>query len=372
MIIQMKKINNFIRRNIVLLVAGTLALITCIFVPIDAEYLNYFEINTLMSLFCILAVVSGLKSTNIFKLISRKMILAFHNTRNIICVLVFGIFIFDLIIANDMSLITFLPLTYIVLSSTKNKKYLAITFVLQTIAANMAGMITPHGNPQNLYLYSYFNIETLEFFKILLPEFIATAILLYISILFIPKKKLEIDSKEIIKINKLKLAVYIILFIITMLSIFRIIHNIINLISVIFVLLFYDRKNIKEVDYGLILSFCMFFIFSGNIARIPQIKMLIYNIVNKNTLIAGVLLCQLISNVPTAIFLSKFTTNYNELLAAVNLGSLGVMISSLASLITFKEYLKHTRGKILKYIGTYTLINTVFFVILIIIYTVLK
>jgi Na+/H+ antiporter NhaD/arsenite permease-like protein len=322
-----------------------------------------------MSLFSILAVVSGLKRTNIFEIISRKMISLFHTARNVILALIFGTFLFDLIVANDMSLITFLPLTFIVLSTTGNRKYMMFTFIMQTIAANMAGMITPHGNPQNLFLYSYFQIPTLEFVQILLPEFIVTALLLFIiTNLVIPKEKLELKTNDEIVVDKINVTVYTVLFVLTIASIFRLLPHVISFGVVAAVVLLYDRKTFTKIDFGLLLSFCMFFVFSGNMARIPQIEKLISGMVNDNTLIAGLISCQFISNVPTAIFLSRFTNNYADLVVAVNIGSLGIMISSLASLITLKEFLKHEQGKLLKYFGMYTLMNTIFFIILIITY----
>ena len=282
-----------------------------------------------------------------------------------ILALIFGTFMFDLIVANDMSLITFLPLTAIVLITTNNRKYLMFTFIMQTIAANMAGMITPHGNPQNLFLYSYFNIPTPEFVQILLPEFIVTATLLFIvTVLMIPKEKLELENKDHIDVNKINVIIYAVLFVITIASIFRLIPHIVAFVIVACVVIFYDRKTFPEIDFGLLLSFCMFFVFSGNMARITQIQGLISEMVDKNTLIAGLISCQFISNVPTAIFLSKFTSNYRELVVSVNLGSLGILISSLASLITLKEYLKHEQGKMLKYLGVYTFMNTMFFIAL--------
>ena len=357
---------SILKKNMILVVAFIAAVVTCFFVPIDKEYLNYFETKTLMSLFSILAVVSGLKRTNVFEIISRKMISLFHTSRNVILVLIFGTFLFDLIVANDMSLITFLPLAYIVLSTTNNKKYLMFTFIMQTIAANMAGMITPHGNPQNLFLYSYYNIPTLEFMQILLPEFFVTAALLWIiTVIRIPKEKLELENKEQINVNKRNVTIYTILFVLTITSIFRLVPHIVPFIAVAAVVLLYDRKTFLQIDFGLLLSFCMFFVFSGNMARIPQIQELISDMVNQNTLVAGMLSCQFISNVPTAIFLSRFTSNYRELVAAVNLGSLGIMISSLASLITLKEYQKHEQGKFWKYLGLYTVMNTLFFIVLI-------
>ena len=361
------KVINFIKKEVILSVAILLTIVTCFFVPIDKEYLTYFDYNTLICLFCMLAVVAGLKTTNIFELISRKMIGLFHTRRGVIYSLVFGTFFFDMIVANDMSLITFLPLTYIVLHSTKNDKYLAFTFIMQTIAANMGGMITPYGNPQNLYLYSYYNIPTSEFFSILLIQSTTVALLLWICCSFISNEKLTLRKKSKIIISKNKLYVYTILFVLVILSIFRIVPYILTLAMVIIMILITDRKRFKDVDYALLAIFCVFFIFSGNISRIPAIKEFITSIVTKNTLLAGIVSCQFISNVPTAILLSKFTINYKELLISVNIGSLGILISSLASLITLKEFLKHQPKNFWKYLGMFKLFNTMFLSILLII-----
>lgn len=365
------KIISFIKKEAVLSVAIILTIVTCFFIPIDKEYLTYFDYNTLICLFCMLSVVAGLKSTNIFETISRKMIGLFHTRRGVIYSLVFGTFFFDMIVANDMSLITFLPLTYIVLHTTKNDKYLAFTFIMQTIAANMGGMITPYGNPQNLYLYSYYNIPTGEFFKILFIQSMTVAILLWICCSFIKNDKLYLREETKAIVNKNKLYIYIVLFVLVILSIFRIIPYMITLAIVILTILITDRKRFKDVDYALIATFCVFFIFSGNISRIQVIKEFISSIVMKNTLLAGIVSCQFISNVPTAIFLSKFTTNYKELLISVNIGSLGILISSLASLITLKEFLKHQPRGFFKYLGMFTLFNTVFLLVLLIITSVL-
>jgi len=362
-----EKTKSFIKKNIVVIIAGILAVISMSIIPIDKDYLNYFEWDTIICLFCMLAVVAGLKSTNIFDIISKKIISLFHNRRSVIYALVFGTFLFDMIVANDMSLITFLPLTYIVLHSTGNDKYLAFTFIMQTIAANMGGMITPYGNPQNLYLYSFFNIGITDFFSTLFIQFLFIALLLFICCSFVRPEPLTIKNNDNNKLNKNKFIIYAILFIMTIASIFRIIPNELTLVIVIFTLIFCDKKIIKEIDFGLLLTFCFFFIFSGNIARIQPIRDFIYNIIEKNTFFAGIISCQLISNVPTAIFLSQFTTEYKELLKAVNIGSLGILISSLASLITLKEFLKHQPKKFFKYIGMFTLFNTLFLISLIIV-----
>lgn len=367
-----QRILSFIKKEIVLSVAIVCAIVTCFFVPVDKEYLKYFDTNTLMSLFCMLAVVAGLKKTNVFDKISKKMISLFHNRRTVIYALVLGTFFFDMIVANDMSLITFLPLTYLVLHKTKNDKYLAFTFIMQTIAANMGGMITPYGNPQNLYLYSYYNIPTLEFITILLVQSITIAILLTICCSFIKNAPLQLKEDKKLKLDEKRLYVYMILFMLVILSIFRIIPHVVVLVIVVATILVMDRIILTKVDYPLLATFVVFFIFSGNIARIDIIKNIIANIISYNTMMAGIISCQFISNVPTAIFLSKFTTNYKELLISVNIGSLGIIISSLASLITLKEFLKHQRKNFVKYMCLFTIFNTLFLIIMLIVTNFIK
>lgn len=361
------KIWAFAKKEVVLSIATLCTIVTIFFVPFDKEYLDYFEFKTLIALFCMLAVVAGLKNTNVFELISNKLIGLFKTRRAVIYALVYGTFLFDMIVANDMSLITFLPLTYIVLHSTGNDKYLAITFILQTIAANMGGMITPYGNPQNLYLYSYFEIPTVEFFGVLLIQSVTIAALLFIAGLFIKNEQLSLKTDGKIEIKKKELIVYAVLFVFVILSIFRVVPHIITLALVVLAVLIVDRSRFRYVDYALLATFCVFFVFSGNIARIPAIENFMVSIVTKNTLLAGIISCQFISNVPTAILLSKFTENYRDLLVSVNIGSLGIIISSLASLITLKEYLKHQPKNFKKYMLLFTLINTAFLAVMIVV-----
>lgn len=358
------KIWGFVKKEVVLSIAFVAMIITCFFVPPSKAYFEYFEYKTLISLFCMLAVVAGLKNTNIFELISRKLIGLFRTRRAVIYALVFGTFFFDMIVANDMSLITFLPLTFIVLHSTNNDKYLATTFILQTIAANMGGMITPHGNPQNLYLYEFYKIPTLEFIGVLLVQSIMVAVMLIIAGFFIKNEKLVLKNDDKLDIKKKELIVYAMLFVVVILTIFRVIPHIVTLGIVILTVLIIDIKRFKHVDYALLATFCVFFIFSGNMSQIGVIKNFIANIVQENTLIAGIVSCQFISNVPTAIFLSNFTANYEHLLVAVNVGSLGIIISSLASLITLKEFLKHQPQNLKKYMLKFTLVNTTFLIVL--------
>ena len=370
-----KKVLSFAKKDVVLSIASVCMVITMFFVPPDMEYirfdpetlkLGYFEWKTLVALFCMLTVVAGLKNTNVFELISRKLISLFKTRRSMIYCLVFGTFFFDMIVANDMSLITFLPLTYIVLHTTGNDKYLAPTFILQTIAANMGGMITPHGNPQNMYIYNFYSVPTPEFMMALLPQCIAVLLMLIIAGFFFKNEKLELVNDEKFEVDKKKLIVYAVLFVVVILTIFRVIPHLITLAITIVTVLITDYKRFKYVDYGLLATFCVFFVFSGNMARIDIIQSFVQGIVADNTLLAGLISCQFISNVPTAVFLSNFTRNWQDLLVAVNVGSLGIIISSLASLITLKEFLKHQPKGFKRYMCIFTLVNTTFLAVILI------
>jgi len=352
-------IKNWIKNNVITTVVLCLAILTCFFVPIDKQYLNYFDWKTLICLTCILISVQCLKDSGFFQIVSKKLIYTFKNTRSVILALILVTFVTDLFLANDMSLLTLLPLTYLVLKNTNNMEYFAFTLVMQTIAANMAGMITPHGNPQNIYLYSYYNVPTLEFIQILLPHFFIVLILLIIIPLFVVKKELFVLQFDEKKTMDKKIIVYFIMFILSLLVIFRVVPYVIGLVIIIILTVIFNKTALKKWDWDLILTFAAFFVFSGNVGRIPFIKDGLVALLEKSTLLTGMLSCQLISNVPTAILLSKFTNNYESLIVAVNIGSLGTMISSLASLITFKHYLKGEKN-IMRYIVTYTIVNVIF------------
>ena len=359
-----KKILYFIKSNAVMCIAFLAAIITSFIIPIDKEYLDYFDYKTLTCLFCVLAVVCALKNINFFYILARKVVQLFKTARMSILVLVYITFIGSMLIANDMALLTFLPLGYFVLTTTGKEKYMAFTFIMQNIAANLGGMLTPFGNPQNLYLYSKYNIPNLEFMQIMAPPFILSVILITICcIAFVKSEPLELKDEKI-ELNPKRTVLYLILFAFSIAIVFRGIPYWTGLIVIPAVLVFADRKALKMVDYGLLFTFVFFFIFAGNMARIDAVRNLFSVLLNKSTLLFSVLSCQVISNVPSAILLSRFTQNYSELLVGVNIGGVGTLISSLASLITFREYVKHNPGKTGYYIGMFSLFNFSFLIIL--------
>lgn len=362
----------FIKRNPVLSIAFAMAVLTCFFVPIDREYVGYFDFRTLTCLFCVLAVVCALKNINFFYILAEKIVKIFKNVRSCVLALVYITFIGSMLIANDMALLTFLPLGYFVLGSTQKQKYMAVTFILQNIAANLGGMLTPFGNPQNLYLYSKFNIDNIEFVKIMTPTFIVSIIMITACcIIFIKPEPMSLLGSQVY-LDKKRTLIYLLLFALSIVIVFRGIPYFAGLIIIPSVLFFLDRKALWRVDYGLLLTFVFFFIFAGNMARIDIVRDLISQLLNKNTLLFSTLSCQVISNVPSAILLSQFTGDYASLLVGVNIGGTGTIIASLASLITFREYKKHNPNKVGYYIGLFSLFNFSFLIILTVFAMILK
>ena len=370
MVLDNELIKAFIKKNIVTLIAMTAAVITMLFVPVDKEYISYFDFKTLTCLFCTLAVVCAFKNISFFKIVSGKIVSVFKTAQSAVLALVYITFIGSMLIANDMALITFLPLGYYVLATTDNRRYMAFTFIMQNIAANLGGMLTPFGNPQNLYLYTYFNIPGGEFVKIMLLPFAGSVFLITICCLMVKREPLVIKNEENKKLNIKRTIIYSILFALSIAIVFRTVPYYIGLIVIVASRWFLDRRALLMVDYPLLLTFCAFFVFSGNMARIPLVSSFLGNLIEKNTLLVGVLSCQFISNVPSAILLSKFTLNYPELLVAVNIGGAGTLISSLASLITFREYMKRGDGAALDYIKPFSVYNFGILIILVVIMSV--
>lgn len=355
----------FAKKNAVMLIAFAAALITSLFVPVDKEYIGYFDFKTLSCLFCVLAVVCALKDINFFFVIARKIVHFFKTARMSILALVYITFIGSMLIANDMALLTFLPLGFLVLSSTGKQKYMAFTFIMQNIAANLGGMLTPFGNPQNLYLYTKFNIPNGEFMGIMAPPFILSVVLITLCCIIFVKNEPLMISNEKIELNGKRTALYLALFALAIAIVFRGIPYWIGLIIIPAVLFFADRHALESVDYPLLFTFVFFFIFAGNMARMDAVRDFFSTLLSKNTLLFSALSCQCISNVPSAILLSQFTGNYAELLIGVNVGGVGTLIASLASLITFREYVKHDPKSTRRYIAEFSAFNFGFLIILI-------
>ena len=356
----------FIKRQAVFCIAAVLAVITCVFVPFDKQYFSYFDIKTLVCLFLTLAVVCALRNIKFFTILARRLVLISGNMRGLFLMLVVITFVGSMLIANDMALITFLPLGYFALSSVGCEGYMAYLFILQNISANLGGMLTPFGNPQNLYLYSYFNIPTGEFCLVMLAPFLLAISLLFLACVPIKPIKLTISEEFPEKLNMRKTVLYLVLFAASLLIVFRVVPYMIGLVIIPIVIWFVDKDALKMIDYPLLGTFFFFFIFAGNLSRISAVNTFISEILQKDTLIVSVLSCQAISNVPSAILLSRFTEDYRSLLLGVNIGGTGTIIASLASLITFSEYKILYPNGAKRYLAMFTAINVAFLIIMLV------
>lgn len=380
----MKIIITFIKKEIVLCAAILLAIISSFFVLPDKNYIQYIDFRTLSILFSLMGVMAGFQKIGVFEFIAQSLLLKTKNYFQLILILILLCFFFSMIITNDVALITFVPFTFIVFSMIpKNESDFLIipVIVLQTIAANLGSMIFPIGNPQNLYLYELSKMNFSSFILIMLPFTIFSLILLCVFSLIINKlfkrnfskistfqNELKISLKNNISFEKTKfqLIIYIFLFIACILTVTHILSYKIMVFIVIFVLFFTDKKILTKIDYSLLFTFIGFFIFVGNINRIPQISDFLLRIINENEIFVSVILSQMISNVPAALLLSGFTQKFNLLIIGTNIGGLGTLIASMASLISFKLFSKSNSNQKGKYIFTFTIYNLIFLIFMII------
>lgn len=334
----MEHIKNFIRKETVFVIALMCAIISAFFVKPSIEYAGYMDTNVLIILFCLMASVTGLKKYGAFDLVSSKVILRSGGQKSISITLILICFVLSMFVTNDVALIAFVPLT-IYLSDDKRGRSLMYVITAETIAANLGSLVTPMGNPQNLFLYQYYNLGVGEFMKEVIPlGAISLLCVLAIAIIFGRSSWKSSNDITVRGHSKRGLVKFLVLFGISVATVMRLINPLVCLAVVILVLLLSDREVFGMVDYFLLLTFVCFFIISGNISSIPQIQELIGGIIGGHELIAGVALSQVISNVPAAIMLAGFTDSYGELIRGVDIGGLGTIVASLASLISFKYY----------------------------------
>lgn len=368
----MKKVFEFIKNETVMLISFLLAVISMFFVPPNAEYINYIDFRTLALLFCLMTIMAGLNSLGFFKLLAEKLLGKAKSTVTLILTLVLLCFFSSMIITNDVALITFVPFTIVTLNLAGQSKKLIFTVTLETVAANLGSMLTPIGNPQNLYLFSAYNMSIADFLSTIFPYALMSLIMLIVFSIFSGKEKLNLTESRNTQNPDVRYTVmYFILFAVSLLGVFRILNYIILFVAVVAVVLVFDRKTLLKVDYSLLLTFVFLFVFIGNLGNIQNISEWLNNTVNGNEVITGVLASQVFSNVPAAILLSGFTKNANSLLIGVNLGGLGTLIASMASLISFK-FIQKEKTSTSKYLLVFTVINIVFLAVNLLLWLIIK
>lgn len=356
----------FVRSHAMLVVAALVACVTMVIVPPDSAYLGYFDWNTLGCLFSVLAVANAFRFAGAFDRIARLAIERLSTPTSVVMTLVITTGVLSMVATNDLALIIMLPITLFALVKAEWGSLIAPAFVLEGLAANLCGMIMPFGNPQNLYLYSFYSIGLIDFLQTMaLPFFVSTGLVLVCTFVMVrisgvqPAKTNLIDGQsnkqtdgqsnkqqeeqpdeypDRAPLDRRRLGVYALLLVLALLAVFRVVP-VVLVVAVIFTsLLAMDRTALKAVDYSLLLTFVCFFIFAGNMARMPYLGELLKSFMDVNGLIAPALLSQVISNVPAAVLLSHFTESWQALLVGVNIGGAGTLIASLASLITLRFF----------------------------------
>lgn len=301
--------------------------------------------------------VGGFRSIGIFENASGFLLKKAGNMRRIGIIFTLICFFTSMFVTNDVALITFVPLTLMVYRGISDEKSRIFTIVLETAAANLGSMVTPFGNPQNLYIYDKYRLSLGDFFSTMLPSAAVSLAVLILLCMILPKSRCSAESAENRRIPKIQAVSYAVLFVICLLTVFRVIPDWACLIVTISAAMILDRKLLLKADYGLLATFVCFFVFVENIARIDAVSGFFSGILNGRELIVSALLSQGISNVPAAVMLSGFTENGKELLLGVNLGGLGTIIASLASLISFQYYRKESGAKSGSYMGIFSAVN---------------
>lgn len=353
----MSKVKDFLRRELTLCISFAAALISCFFVPPDGEYLGYLDLRTLALLYALMVVVAGLRQAGVFTLLAHKLCARAGSVRSMGITLVLLSFFSAMLITNDVALLTFVPFAVVVLGMAHQEKELIWVVVLQTVAANLGSVLTPVGNPQNLYLYSRYHLSMGDFFSATLPLWLISLTVVLLLSLRLSRSRVEVFLGEEPELDKKSLILYLLLFALCLAVVLRLIGWYVMLPLLILVLLIFDRRRLKEADFMLLLTFVCFFVFAGNLARVPAVEALLSRLLLGRELLAGAMVSQVISNVPAALLLSGFTENGRELLLGVNIGGLGTPIASLASLISLKLYShsEHSNGG--KYLGLFSLVN---------------
>lgn len=356
----MTKVKEFLKSEIVLIISFILAVISAFLITPSKAYIDYIDFRTLGLLFCLMTVMAGFNRLGIFKFVAEKMLSKIKSINGLSLILGLLCFFSSMFITNDVALITFVPFTVTALKLSGKMDKLIWIVTIETVAANLGSMLTPIGNPQNLYLFSAFHMSLGDFILTILPYALLSLILILISCMFTGKGTIDAQStKSSNDFSKLHICVYSILFLLALLTVFRVIPYIVTVLITVAVIVIFDRKVILKVDYSLLFTFIFLFIFIGNLGEIKPISDFLKNIVNGNEVLVGVLSSQIFSNVPATILLSKFTENAKDLLIGVNLGGLGTLIASMASLISFKFVAKE-KVSTGKYILIFTIMNIVF------------
>lgn len=369
----LQKIIDFIKKETVLTIATVLAVVSAFWVHPGRQYVDYIDWRVLGILLSLMLIVAGFQSNGLFDAIGSRLLAKTKNTAQLMLVLVFLCFFSSMFITNDVALLTFVPFACTILQKCHQERLIVTAFVLQTLAANLGSMLTPIGNPQNLYLYGKTQMSAGTFILLMLPYSLVSLLLLMICVVIVAKRSgIEVRGAEVLltedeKLEQKKylLPAYLLLFVLCLLTVAHMIPYPVTLGTVALAVLLLDRGTLIKVDYSLLLTFVGFFIFIGNMGRMPAFCDFLQKIIGGREVMTAVIASQVISNVPAALLLSGFTENITALIIGTNLGGLGTLIASMASLISYKQVARQIPGEKKKYFGWFTIANIVFLMILV-------
>ncbi len=330
----MDKFIDFFKNETVFCISLILAIVSCFFIPPNVNYLNYINWDTIILLFVIMVIVEILKNLSIFEIFVRKLLSKISDTRQLVLVLVFICFLSSIFITNDVSLIIFVPFAILALKKVDRLDLIILTVCLQTIAANVGCMVLPIGAPHNIVMFTVSNIPFESFFFILLPYIVVSLIFLAIILFFIPKMDITLPKMSEITVDTKNFL----------------------------------KKVLFGVDYFLLLTFIALFILIGNLENIQFFNLLFRQFIAGNEVLWGVLVSQVISNVPAAILLSGFSTNYEAIIVGINIGGFGTLIASMANLISYKILAREFGGFKARYLLIFTVLNIILLAILWVVY----
>ncbi len=360
----MSVICSFIRREPVFTIAFLAAVFSCFLVTPDAKYAEYIDMRTLALLYCLMVVVAGMRKAGVFTALAHGLCTKANSVRTAGIMLVCLCFFSSMLITNDIALLVFIPFTVIVLSIAERKQDMIRIIVLETAAANLGSILTPVGNPQNLYLYSFYNMSFRSFLAATSAVWLLSLLLLLAGCLLLPKAKIHKFPQKISDVRRRHLFIYLALFGVCLLSVVRIVSWPVMLLVIVAVILAFDRRTLLDADFILLLTFVAFFIFAGNLARIGAVESLLGSLLEGREFLTSLLASQIISNVPAALTLSGFTDNATALLLGVDIGGLGTPVASLASLISLKLYSITENSRPGKYLLEFTAVNAVLLILL--------
>ena len=387
----MNKVKGFVKRETVMSAAVILAILSAMVIRPDREYGSYIDYKTIGLLFCLMTVMAGLQSLGVFKKAGERLLGYVKGPGAVSAVLVFLCFFFSMAITNDVALITFVPFAIAVLKMAGMEPLVLPVVVLQTIAANLGSMLTPVGNPQNLYLYSKAGLNAGRFMELMAPYTAVSFGMLVLCLAVVaagnrmPGKEkngrgqgpmvsgfpgfsqeaagMEASGK---RIYLGRLFLYLFLFLLSLGCVARILPWQLLLAVVITGVWIADRSLFLAVDYSLLLTFCAFFVFIGNMGRVPAFCRFLGRILEGREIITCVGASQIISNVPAALLLSGFSGDYSALIVGTNLGGLGTLIASMASLISYKHIARMYPMEKGRYLGWFTAVNLLFLAVLLV------